>query len=319
MTYRIPTQTVIGISSHVASHQQVLAAVQTASVASGTPFATMVASATLESGLNPAAKAPGSTASGLFQFTEQTWLSTVKQFGASHGMATEAAAITQRNGRLTVDDPVAKQRILNQRFDPTIASSMAGDHLANLASGLSQKLGYNPDAAEIYTAHFLGATGGAQMLQAAVAAPTRLASDVLPTAAAANPTAFTNADGSPRTTAQFVARIRDRVTQAIADVGSGVPTGTAAIAAQGTGGNAASPPETGATGWSTRTPRLTASASERQMAASLVGAFTRLDSASASARTSHAKHAHGVPTGLVSGLGSTAGAGSAAATSGVAQ
>src|ERR1700731_3981631 len=131
---------------------QVVAAVRNASATTGTRFDTLLASAALESGLDSTAKASTSSASGLFQFTDQTWLSAVRQFGAAQGLQADAAAIVPQNGRLTVADPAQRQRILNLRFDPAISATMAGDHLRGLAASLGASIGHAPDAAETYLA-----------------------------------------------------------------------------------------------------------------------------------------------------------------------
>jgi hypothetical protein len=54
-----------------------------------------VATAQVESGLNPQAGASTSSARGLFQFIETTWLATIKQAGAALGLGRYADAITQ--------------------------------------------------------------------------------------------------------------------------------------------------------------------------------------------------------------------------------
>ena len=121
-----------------ASASGVVSAIRDASARSGMPFNVMLASAQMESGLNPNAQAGTSSATGLFQFIDQTWLDTVRQYGAQHGLATDATSIVRRDGRLTVDDPTAKQRILDLRKDPAVASAMEGaghPMAANLLSG----------------------------------------------------------------------------------------------------------------------------------------------------------------------------------------
>ncbi|MDO9248810.1 MAG: transglycosylase SLT domain-containing protein, partial [Phenylobacterium sp.] len=55
------------------------AAIQRASNATGVDFTFLMKTANRESGYNPRAKASSSSAAGLFQFVEQTWLSTLKQ------------------------------------------------------------------------------------------------------------------------------------------------------------------------------------------------------------------------------------------------
>ena len=80
------------------------AAIQRASNATGVDFGFLMGAAKRESGGNPAANAATSSASGLFQFIDQTWLSTLKQHGAKYGYARYADLITQgSDGRYSVN------------------------------------------------------------------------------------------------------------------------------------------------------------------------------------------------------------------------
>jgi hypothetical protein len=279
---------------------QVVAAVRDASATTGARFDTLMASAALESGLNSTAKASTSSASGLFQFTDQTWLATVRQYGAAQGLRADAAAIVSQNGQLTVADPVERQRILNLRFDPVVSATMAGDHLRGLAASLGASIGHSPDAAETYMAHFLGTAGATQMLHAAQTTPGRSAADVLPEAAQANPAAFNAADGTPRTVSQFVQRMRSRVAQAFADVGAAMPQGALAFAGPSTGAGLGA-----GGGRGLGLARASATPAERAMVASLVNVFTRLDRSETSSQATHGKRNHALPFGLVSTLASS--------------
>lgn len=299
MAFRIPSAT----GAIYKADPQVVAAVRNASTTTGTNFDTLLASAAMESGLNPSAKASTSSASGLFQFTQQTWLSTVRQYGGAHGLSAEASSIISQDGVLTVADPSQRQRILNLRSDPTLSAAMAGEHLRSLASTMTTSLGHQPDAAETYLGHFLGSAGATQMLRAAQATPNRPAADVLPEAAAANSSIF-NTNGSPKTAAQFVQDIRGRVAQAFNEVGSTMPQGALAFeAARATGGDSTANGG-GAFGRGVGLARASATPAERAMSATLVDVFTRLDQGSNASRTSHAKRDHNLPLGLVSALAS---------------
>ncbi len=195
----------------------ITSAVRKASQGSGSSFELMMASAQMESGLKPAAKSATSSAAGLFQFTEQTWLDTVRQHGAAHGMASEASAIVDQSGRLTTADPATRRRILSLRNDPTVASALAGDHLRDLSNKLSASLGRAVSAGEVYLGHFLGAHGAKQMI---TAPKSELAANVLPDAARANSALFYAPDGSPYTSGQFLQHVQKRLTQAFADIGN---------------------------------------------------------------------------------------------------
>jgi hypothetical protein len=63
----------------------VQAALQYASRSTGVDFDYLLATAQRESNLDPAAQARTSSARGLFQFIESTWLATFKRAGPSHG------------------------------------------------------------------------------------------------------------------------------------------------------------------------------------------------------------------------------------------
>jgi len=82
-------------SSGYAAGSTVTGAIRQASQATGTSFNYLLATAQVESGLNPQAGAATSSARGLFQFIEQTWLGTIKQSGAGLGYGRYADAITK--------------------------------------------------------------------------------------------------------------------------------------------------------------------------------------------------------------------------------
>lgn len=308
MAFRIPSAT----GGTYTADPQIVAAVRNASATTGTNFDTLMASAALESGLNPNAKASTSSASGLFQFTAQTWLSTVRQYGAAHGLSVEAASIVSQDGVLTVADPSQRQRILNLRSDPTLSAAMAGEHLRSLANTMTISLGHQPDAAETYLGHFLGSTGATEMLRAAQATPNRPAADVLPEAAAANQSIF-NTNGSPKTAGQFVQTIRDRVAQAFNEVGSTMPQGALAFAAARATSGDSTASGGGAFGRGVGLARASATPAERAMTATLVDVFTRIDRENTTSRTSHTKRDHSLPLGLVSALASAENGGPGAA------
>ena len=113
-----------------------------ASRLTGTSFQYLLATARVESNLNPSAAAKTSSAGGLFQFIEQTWLGTLKDAGPSLGYGRYADAISQtRSGRFVVSDPQLRAQIMALRQDPTANALMAGAFTQTNAAALSQKLG----------------------------------------------------------------------------------------------------------------------------------------------------------------------------------
>jgi hypothetical protein len=165
-------------------------AFDTASTSTGTSFDYLVKTAQRESAMNPSAKARTSTATGLFQFIESTWLETMKLDGPSLGLAHYADRIEAQKGRYRVADPEARAEILALREDPEIASLMAGALTRRNAAYLEDRIGRTPNAGELYIAHFMGARGAAALIELAGAQPDASAAAHFPRHASANRSIF---------------------------------------------------------------------------------------------------------------------------------
>ena len=198
--------------NNVQSHG-VHAAIARASAATGVDFDYLLAQARLESGLDPEAKAASSSAAGLYQFIDGTWLDTVDRHGASHGLGWADAAITRADGRAVVD-PALRAEVMALRHDPDAAALMAAELARDNAGALRGVLGREPDATELYLAHFLGADGAGRFLSALAADPAQNAAALFPRAAAANRSIF-HAGGSARSVGEVMAVMRGKVAGAM--------------------------------------------------------------------------------------------------------
>jgi hypothetical protein len=166
-------------------------AIQRASSATGVDFTFLMGTAKRESGYNPNAKAGTSSASGLFQFVDQTWLSTLKKHGAKYGYARYADLIQQgTDGKYRVTGDEARKAVLGLKLDPHASSLMAGELASDHASYLRGRVGRSPTAGELYAAHFLGPQGSARLIEAVNAQPGASAAAMFPDAAAANRSIF---------------------------------------------------------------------------------------------------------------------------------
>ncbi|MET4683112.1 transglycosylase SLT domain-containing protein [Brevundimonas faecalis] len=174
----------------IPSSNGVEAAIRRASNTTGVDFDFLMKTARRESALNPSARAPTSSASGLFQFIEQTWLATVKQHGAKHGYG-QYADLIQRgdDGRWRVRGS-ARNVVLDLRFDPQAASTMAAELTASNAAYLRGRTGREPGAGDLYAAHFLGPAGAAKLMEAMQSRPGASAAALFPEAASANRSIF---------------------------------------------------------------------------------------------------------------------------------
>lgn len=192
---------------------EVQGAIARASQRTGVDFDYLLAQAKLESGLNPSAKAGTSSATGLYQFIDSTWLRTLDRHGAKHGMDWAGAAIGP-NGRVT--DAATRDHLLSLRYDADTSSLMAAELTRENAEGLRGTLGREPDPAELYLAHFLGLGGAQQFLGALDSNPEQSAAALMPQAARANRSIF-YAGGSSRSVGEVMALMRDKVASAYGD------------------------------------------------------------------------------------------------------
>ena len=100
------------VNSSNTANAMMTGAIQQASQATGASFNYLLATAQVESGLNPQAGAATSSARGLFQFIDTTWLATIKQSGSALGLGRYADAITQTaSGNYEVRDPTMRGEI----------------------------------------------------------------------------------------------------------------------------------------------------------------------------------------------------------------
>ena len=174
-------------------------AIDTAGAKSDVDFDYLLQTAARESSLNPEAKAQSSSATGLFQFLDSTWLQVMKQEGPRLGYGSYADAIQVGADRdYYIADKAIRREVLKLREDPQIAADLAAAFTRSNGQYLFEKFGRMPSPGELYIAHFLGAQGAEKLFAAGLADPGQSAAKLFPRQAKANPTIF-YADGKPRT------------------------------------------------------------------------------------------------------------------------
>jgi hypothetical protein len=185
------------------SRVRVAGAIKQAASTTGTSFEYLLTTAKMESDFNPTAGASTSSAHGLFQFIDQTWLGTVKEAGALLGYGKYANAITKsRSGNYSVSDPKARTAILKLRDDPAAASSMAAVLTQSNSFKLTGKIGRRPTDGELYMAHFMGVGGAAKLITNAEDNPQASGARLFPNAAAANRSIFFDRSGRARSVSE---------------------------------------------------------------------------------------------------------------------
>jgi hypothetical protein len=195
---------------------KIAGAIKQAASTTGTSFEYLLATAKMESDFNPAAAASTSSARGLFQFIDQTWLGTVKEAGAQLGYGNHAGAITKSpSGSYSVRDPAARSAILKLRDDPAASSAMAGVLAQSNSFRLTGKIGRRPTDGELYMAHFMGVGGAAKLIANAEDNPQASGARLFPNAAAANRSIFYERGGRARSVSEVYSVLTQRYAGAV--------------------------------------------------------------------------------------------------------
>ncbi|MES2600659.1 MAG: lytic transglycosylase domain-containing protein [Pseudomonadota bacterium] len=203
--------------------------IKNAASATGASFEYLISAAKIESNLNPKAQASTSSARGLYQFIEQTWLGTVKEAGAAFGFGKYADAISKSgSGRYTVADSATRDEILKLRDDPAANAAMAGVLTQSNSFKLTGMIGRRPTDSELYMAHFMGVSGASKLISKAEDSPGVSGPAMFPSAAAANRSIFYNRDGSARSVSQVYSVLTSRY-----DAAANSQTARTAMAAAG--------------------------------------------------------------------------------------
>lgn len=208
---------------------QITGAIRQAAQSTGISFDYLLTTAKIESNFNPSAQAATSSAKGLYQFIDQTWLGTMKQAGASLGLGSYANAITRSsNGNYEVANPAMRAAILRLRGDAQVSAMLAGALTRNNAALVGSSIGRQPTGGELYIAHFLGADGAGKLINGASQQPQASAAAMFPRAAAANHSIFYDASGRARSVGEVYGKLTRLFDSArtVAFAQSGVTDGT---------------------------------------------------------------------------------------------
>lgn len=203
------------------SKASVQTAIATASRKTGVDFNYLLGQAQVESGLRADARAGTSSATGLYQFIEQSWLGVVKNHGAEHGLGWAADSIRQTaSGKYVVGDAATRRAILDMRGDAQTSAMMAAEHAADNKVSLEGSLGRNATGTDLYMAHFLGLGGARAFLGAMAEDPQRSGASLFPAAARANRGVFYTAGGQPRSLGDIYSRFAGKLDSGAASAGA---------------------------------------------------------------------------------------------------
>jgi hypothetical protein len=152
----------------------------------GADPALLMAIADKESSFSTGIRAQTSSATGLFQFIDTTWFRVVREFGAQHGLAKEAAEIEGPDDKPIVADPRERAHILSLRDDPYLSALLAAEMLNHDGGEIARSLGRDLTGGETYLTHFLGPQDATRFMEEVVDQPKLTAAKLLPKPAQAN-------------------------------------------------------------------------------------------------------------------------------------
>jgi hypothetical protein len=194
----------------------IVAAIRLSSVRTGVNFSYLMKLAATESNFDPASEAATSSATGIYQFTHDTWLNTIKTHGAKYGLVAEYAANIEyyetRYGhqRPTVRDESMYQHLLALRKNPRISAIMAAETVRDNQQILAYSFDREPTETDLYLTHFLGTDEAITFLQSLEQSPNAHAVEIFPRAASSNHDIFHPRTCAPRTVDEVYAHFGEK-------------------------------------------------------------------------------------------------------------
>jgi len=192
----------------------VLAAIRLGNLRTGVEFPYLMELASVESSFNPRARAGTTSAAGLYQFREDTWLEAIKQHGSEYGLGHYASQVEyivdeEGNRQPQIRDPELRRQVLDLRFNPVLSSLLAAEKVRDGKRRLSGKLAHEPARTDLYLTHFFGITGALSFLEALAKHPDSIAGEIFPGPARRNRSIFQRRNRTLRTVAE-VYRVLER-------------------------------------------------------------------------------------------------------------
>ncbi|MBE9560335.1 MAG: hypothetical protein IMF15_06065 [Proteobacteria bacterium] len=194
----------------------IIAAIRLSSVRTGVNFSYLMKLAATESNFKPAIEAATSSATGIYQFTHDTWLNTLNRHGAKYGLVADYAANIEYyetlygRRRPMVRDESMYQHLLALRKNPRLSAIMAAEMVRDNQQILADSFDREPTQTDLYLTHFLGADEAITFLQSLEQSPDMHAVELFPRAASSNHDIFHPKTCAPRTVDEVYAHFGEK-------------------------------------------------------------------------------------------------------------
>ena len=196
----------------------IVAAIRLGSVRTGVDFSYLMKLAATESNFKPASKSATSSATGIYQFTHDTWLNTLQKHGAKYGPLVDYVAKIEHYvtvygyQRPIVRDKTLYQHLLELRKNPRLSAMMAAETVRDNQQKLAYSLNREPTQTDLYLTHFLGEEAAITFLQSLEQTPGKHAVELFPEAASSNHNIFHPQTCEPRTVNEVYALFGEKFT-----------------------------------------------------------------------------------------------------------
>ncbi|MDT8283598.1 MAG: transglycosylase SLT domain-containing protein [Gammaproteobacteria bacterium] len=183
----------------------IVAAIRLSSVRTGVDFSYLMKLAAAESNFKPKSKSATSSATGMYQFTHDTWLNTLEKHGAKYGLVGDYASnIEHYETRYGYQRPIVRnkamyQHLLELRKNPRVSAIMAAETIRDSEQILTHSFDRQPTQTDLYLTHFLGTNEAITFLRSLEQNPEAHAVELFPEAASSNRDIFHPRSSTPRT------------------------------------------------------------------------------------------------------------------------
>ena len=183
----------------------IVAAIRLSSIRTGVDFSYLMKLAAAESNFEPGSKSATSSATGIYQFTRDTWLNTLKRYGEKYGLIGEYAASIEHYQtiydyqRPRVRNKTLYKHLLELRKNPRVSAIMAAEMVRDSEQLLAHSFDRKPTQTDLYLTHFLGNDAAITFLHSLEQNPDVHAKELFPEAANSNRTIFHARSSDPRT------------------------------------------------------------------------------------------------------------------------
>ena len=187
---------------------ELIALVAREGIGAGMDPSYLVRLADRESHFDPFAESSTSTAAGLFQFTDNTWLCSLREFGPGLGLVGSDQIWRDRRGVCKASAPDERARLLALRSDARLSTRVAAAFSLRNYRVLSAELGRRPTRTELYLLHFFGEETGLRFLQTYHANPNASALSLAKAGALANREIFFDGSAGSRSVKEVFIALR---------------------------------------------------------------------------------------------------------------